>query len=130
MSTQPAVGFEVIPPHAAGIDVGASEHWVSVAEHHEPWVRSFGCLTPDLEALADWLSACEVTTVAMGSTGVYWIPLFEILERRGFEVCLVNARHVKMVPGRKRDYQDCQWLRRLHSCGLLSASFRPDDETR
>lgn len=128
MNAQTAAGFEVIQPHAAGIDVGASEHWVSVPEHHEPSVRSFGCFTPDLEALADWLSACGVTTVAMESTGVYWIPLFEILERRGFEVCLVNARHVKVVPGRKSDYQDCQWLRRLHSCGLLSASFRPADE--
>lgn len=121
-------GFEVIQPQAAGIDVGAAEHWVSVPEHHEPSVRVFGCFTPDLEALANWLSACEVTTVAMESTGVYWIPLFEILERRGFEVCLVNARHVKTVPGRKSDYQDCQWLRQLHSCGLLAASFRPEDE--
>jgi transposase len=88
-------------------------------------VRHFGTLTEDLEALADSLKACAITTVAMEATGVYWIPLFQVLEERGFEVCLVNARHVKNVPGRKSNVQDCQWLQYLHSVGLLNASFRP-----
>src|SRR4029077_19380221 len=90
-------------------------------------VRHFNAFTEDLFALADWLATCRITTVAMEATGVYWIPLFEILERRGFEVVLVNARHVKNVPGRKSDVIDCQWLQELHSLGLLSASFRPSD---
>ena len=90
--------------------------------------RCFATFTPDLHRLADWLVECGVDTVAMESTGVYWIPLFEILEARGIEVCLVNARHVKRVPGRKSDVQDCHWLQQLHSLGLLSASFRPDAE--
>jgi transposase len=88
-------------------------------------VRHFGTLTGDLNELADWLVQCRISTVAMEATGVYWIPLFQILEERGLEVCLVNARHVKNVPGRKSDVQDCQWLQYLHSVGLLSASFRP-----
>lgn len=115
-------------PDAAGIDVGGSSHYVAVpADRDSQPVRSFGAFTEDLFALADWLSACRITTVAMEATGVYWIPLFEILERRGFEVVLVNARHVKNVPGRKSDVIDCQWLQELHSMGLLSASFRPSD---
>jgi transposase len=93
----------------------------------EQCVRSFGGFTEDLFALADWLSACRIRTVAMEATGVYWIPLFEILDRRGFEVVLVNARNVRNVPGRKSDVLDCQWLQELHSLGLLSASFRPSD---
>ncbi len=94
--------LEVITSHAAGIDVGAAEHWVCVpAEDDEP-VRCFGCFTRDLQALADWLESCGVSTVAMESTGVYWMPLFEILERRGFEVCLVNARHLKTVTGSQK----------------------------
>ena len=115
-------------PDAAGIDIGGSTHYVAVpADRDSEPVRSFGAFTEDLFALADWLSACRITTVAMEATGVYWIPLFEILERRGFEVVLVNARHVKNVPGRKSDVIDCQWLQELHSMGLLSASFRPSD---
>ncbi len=115
-------------PDAAGIDIGGSSHYVAVpADRDAEPVRSFGAFTEDLFALADWLSACRITTVAMEATGVYWIPLFEILERRGFEVVLVNARHVKNVPGRKSDVIDCQWLQELHSMGLLSASFRPSD---
>lgn len=115
-------------PNAAGIDIGGSTHYVAVPYDRdaEP-VRSFGAFTEDLFALADWLAACRITTVAMEATGVYWIPVFEILERRGFEVVLVNARHVKNVPGRKSDVIDCQWLQELHSLGLLSASFRPAD---
>jgi transposase len=120
---------QVLQPNAAGIDVGAAEHWVAVPQgRDEPSVRSFGCFTADLYALADWLARCGVETVAMESTGVYWIPLFQVLEARGFEVKLVNARHVKNVPGRKTDVLDCQWLQRLHSCGLLSGSFRPEDQ--
>ena len=113
-------------PDAAGIDLGATVHYVAVPADRDPQpVRHFGTLTEDLEALADWLKSCVITTVAMEATGVYWIPLFQILEDRGFEVCLVNARHVKTVPGRKSDVQDCQWLQYLHSVGLLNASFRP-----
>ncbi len=91
-------------------------------------VRRFGCYTADLYALADWLALCGVKTVAMESTGVYWIALFQILETRGFEVKLVNAHHVKTLPGRKTDILDCQWLQQLHSYGLLSGSFRPEDQ--
>lgn len=91
-------------------------------------VRRFGCYTADLYALADWLAECRVKTVAMESTGVYWIALFQILETRGFEVKLVNAHHVKTLPGRKTDILDCQWLQQLHSYGLLSGSFRPEDQ--
>ncbi len=121
--------MEMINPHAAGIDVGSEEHWVAVpAGRDEQPVRSFGSFTTDLYALADWLEQCSIETVAMESTGVYWIPLFQVLEARGFEVKLVNARHVKNVPGRKTDVLDCQWIQRLHSYGLLSASFRPEDQ--
>jgi transposase len=120
---------EVVHPNAAGIDIGAEENWVAVpADRDEQPVRSFGCFTEDLVALALWLQACGIDTVAMESTGVYWVPLFQILEGHGFEVFLVNARHVKNVPGRKTDVLDCQWLQQLHSFGLLAASFRPDDE--
>jgi transposase len=113
-------------PDAAGIDLGATVHYVAVPpDRDDKPVRWFGTQTGDLHALADWLVACKITTVAMEATGVYWIPLFQILEARGLEVCLVNARHVKNVPGRKTDVQDCQWLQYLHSVGLLHASFRP-----
>lgn len=111
---------------AAGIDLAATIHYVAVPPDRDPQpVRSFGAFTEDLHALADWLVACKITTVAMEATGVYWVPLFQILEARGLEVCLVNAGHVKHVPGRKSDVQDCQWLQYLHSVGLLHASFRP-----
>jgi transposase len=120
--------LEVAFPNAAGIDVGASSHFVAVpAQSAEQPVREFGCFTRDLEALADWLSACAVDTVAMESTGVYWIALYELLERRGFVVYLVNAHQVKNVPGRKSDVADCQWLQQLMSYGLLSGAFRPQD---
>ena len=115
-----------IQPDAAGIDIGATEIYVAVPEERDiRRVRKFATFTEDLHALADWLIACQIKTVAMESTGVYWIALFQILERRGLEVCLVNARHVKGVPGRKTDIQDCQWLQYLHSVGLLRGSFRP-----
>jgi transposase len=100
------------------------------AERDVQPVRGFGTFTPDLYALADWLAQCQITTVALESTGVYWIPIYEILEARGFEVSLVNARHLKNLPGRKSAVQDCQWLQRLHSYGLLRASFGPADELR
>lgn len=120
---------EVVHPHAAGIDVGSDRHWVAVPEGRDPEpVRSFRSFTADLERLADWLEACGVQTVAMESTGVYWIPLYELLERRGFEVLLVDARLVHNVPGRKSDVLDCQWIQQLHSFGLLRGSFRPEDE--
>jgi transposase len=116
----------VINPYAAGIDIGATELYVAVpADRADPPVRCFGTFTEDLIALADWLKTCQIRSIAMESTGVYWIPVFQILEDRGFEVCLVNARHVKNVPGRKTDVQDCQWLQYLHSVGLLRGSFRP-----
>jgi transposase len=125
---QQSNSFPVINPHAAGIDVGSTEHWVAVPkDRDEQPVRSFQCFTADLNAMADWLKQCGIDTVAMESTGVYWIPLYQILESQGFEVKLVNARHVKNVPGRKTDVMDCQWLQRLHTYGLLSGSFRPED---
>lgn len=115
--------------NAAGIDVGSDRHLVAVPEgRDEVSVREFGAFTTDLQALADWLEKCGVTTVAMESTGVYWIALFELLERRGFEVKLVDARRVKNVPGRKSDVLDCQWLQQLHTFGLLAGAFRPADE--
>lgn len=116
-------------PDAAGIDIGATEIFVAVpADRAAENVRSFPTFTQDLYAAAEWLSQCGIKTVAMESTGVYWIPLFQILEARGFEVCLVNARHVKNVPGRRTDVLDCQWLQFLHSVGLLRASYRPEQE--
>lgn len=119
----------VIEPNAAGIDVGATEIFVAVpADRDAEPVRCFPTFTVDLERLADWLQHCQIRTVAMESTGVYWIPLFQILDKRRFDVRLVNAHHVKNVPGRKTDVEDCQWIQHLHSVGLLRGSFRPDDE--
>jgi transposase len=116
--------------HAAGIDIGSQEHWVAVPPDCDPQpVRRFGACTADLEALATWLRECGVTTVAMESTGVYWIPLFELLEARGFVTVLAAAREVPRAPGRpKTDVQDCQWLQRLHTYGLLAAAFRPPEQ--
>ena len=115
--------------HAAGIDVGASSHWVAVpARSTDEPVREFGAMTDDLNAMADWLLACGVDRVALESTGVYWIPVFEVLEQRGLKVWLVDARQMKYVPGRKSDVQDCQWLQKLMSLGFLRAAFRPDAE--
>jgi len=115
--------------HAAGIDVGSRSHFVAVPDGtDEQSVREFLTFTDDLERLAEWLISCGVTTVAMESTGIYWIPVFEILEYHGLEVRLVNARHVKNVPGRKSDVLDCQWLQQLHTYGLLRGAFRPADQ--
>jgi transposase len=124
-------GLEVVHPHAAGIDVGNSAHYVAVRPDRdaEP-VRRFECFTADLHRLADWMKSCGVKTVAMQSTGVYWIPLYEILEERGLEVYLVNARHTKNLPGRKSDVQESQWLLKLHTYGLLNNSFQPVSEIR
>jgi transposase len=124
-------GLEVVHPQAAGIDVGNGAHYVAVRpdRDREP-VRRFECFTADLHRVADWLQSCGVKTVAMQSTGVYGIPLYEILEERGFEVYLVNARHTKNLPGRKSDVQESQWLLKLHTYGLLNNSFRPPAEIR
>jgi transposase len=114
---------------AAGIDIGSKSHFVAVPEGIDPQpVREFASFTGDLHRLADWLVACGVDTVAMESTGTYWIPIFEILEDRGLEVKLVNACHVKNVPGRKTDVLDCQWLQQLHTFGLLAGAFRPPEQ--
>ena len=119
--------LEKVHLNAAGIDVGAATHWVAVPEDRdENPVRSFGVFTSDLIALCQWLKRCQVETIAMESTGVYWIPLFQVLERNGFEVRLVNASHAKNVPGRKSDVKDCQWLQQLHTFGMLRGSFRPE----
>jgi transposase len=121
--------LERINPNAAGIDVGANFHLVAIPEDRvQENVRKFGPFTSDLHRLADWLIEHHIETVAMESTGVYWIPVFQILEQRGLEVKLVNAAHVKNLPGRKSDVSDCQRLQQLHSFGLLNGSFRPKDE--
>jgi transposase len=120
--------FSTINPHAAGLDIGATFHVAAVAPDRDPdAVRTFRSFSGDLHQLADWLQAVGITSVAMESTGVYWIPVFEILEARGFAVLLVNARDVKQVPGRKTDVNDAQWLQQLHQYGLLRGSFRPRD---
>ena len=121
--------LKMVNPAAAAIDIGSTMHMAAVnpAACETP-VRAFGTFTQDLHDLADWLKACGVTSVAMESTGVYWIPAFEVLEARGFDVILVNARYAKNVPGRKTDVSDAGWLRQLHSYGLLRGSFRPDAE--
>jgi transposase len=124
-------GLEVVHPQAAGIDVGNSVHYVAVRPDCDPEpVRRFECFTADLHRLADWLQSHNVKTVALQSTGVYWIPLYDILEERGFEVYLVNARHTKNLPGRKSDVQESQWLLKLHTYGLLNNSFQPTSEIR
>jgi transposase len=127
---RPVRSLKTIQPDAAGIDLGAREHWAAgpPLQDNTPNVERFGTTTPELLRLADWLKDQGVKTVAMESTGVYWIPLFEILDSRGFEVVLANARQVSHVPGRKTDMIDCQWLQLLHACGLLRGSFRPSDD--
>ena len=121
------LSLECIEPNAAGIDVGSRSIYVAVGGEREAEpVRCFATFTEDLRAMAAWLKQCGITTIAMESTGVYWIPVYEVLEDAGFKVCLVNSHHVKNVPGRKSDVSDCQWLQYLHSVGLLQASFRPE----
>src|SRR5712671_7850780 len=119
--------FRTVNANAAGIDLGARAHYVALPPEKEAPVRQFGCFTEDLKAMAEWLKANAVTTVAMESTGVYWVPVFQVLERAGLDVQLVSTRHLKAVPGRKTDVVDCQWIQHLHACGLLRGSFRPED---
>ena len=127
MSKEKRESLEIVYPNAAGLDIGKSEIMAALPPDREgETVRAFGTYTPDLRALADWLAAHGITHVAMESTGVYWIPIFELLEERGFTVIVVNPRQIKHPPGRKSDVQDCQWTQRLHSYGLLKASFRPE----
>lgn len=116
-------------PNAAGVDIGATEIYIAVpnGRDNKP-VRHFGTFTADLHNAAKWLKKCNISSIAMESTGVYWIPVFQIFESYGFDVVLVNARHVKNVPGRKTDVQDSQWLQYLHSVGLLRGSYRPTQE--
>jgi len=121
----------VINSHAAGIDVSDTEMMVAYPiNSNELEIRAFGCFTRDLYSLADTLKLNGVTSIAMESTGVYWISLFLLLQEKGFEVCLVNAKHVKNVTGRKDDESDAEWIQKLHSCGLLQASFQPDNMAR
>jgi transposase len=127
--TNPFSGLPPLHLNAAGIDIGSREHYVAVPPDRDPQpVQTFQSFTCELHRLADWLQACQIDTVAMESTGVYWIPLYQILESRGFQVYLVNAHQIKNVPGRKTDVLDCQWIQKLHTFGLLNSSFRPADE--
>ncbi len=123
-------GFDMINPDTAGIDIGSKVHYVCVPEGRDSErIKSFGCFTEDINTMATWLKKCGIKSVAMESTGVYWIPVYQIIEQAGFDVNLVNAQHVKGVPGRKKtDVEDCGWLQKLHSYGLLNASFRPNDQ--
>jgi len=123
--------LDVVHPEAAGIDIGGREQWVAInPEKEERPVRCFECFTADLERMADWLASRGVRSVAMQSTGVYWMPVLEILQQRGIEVYLVNARHTKNLPGRKSDVAECQWLLKLHTFGLLNNRFQPSDTVR
>jgi len=124
-------GFEMINPDAAGIDISSREHYVAVPKDRDKEnVKKFGTFTEDLHTIAKWLQSCRIKTVAMESTGVYWVQLFLVLESYGFEVFLVNASHVKNVSGRKTDVKDCQWIQQLHSYGLLRNSFQPENQIR
>src|SRR6202049_2494864 len=125
------ISLEVVHPDAAGVDIGNTSHYVAVptSAHSQP-VRRFGCTTAELKAMADWLEQCGIRTVAMQSTGVYWIAVFAVIEQAGLEVYLVNARETKNLPGRKTDVQESQWLMKLHTYGLLRNSFRPSQEIR
>lgn len=122
-------GLPVVRADAGGIDAGSTEHWVCCPPKPDgsAHVRRFGTTTVELEQIAEWLASEGVKSVAVESTGVYWIPLYELLESRGIEVVLVNARQLRHVPGRKTDMLDCQWLQMLHACGLLRGSFRPEE---
>ena len=123
--------FPIMHPNAAGIDVSDSEMMVCVpGDRCEEPIQAFGTFTTDLNAVANHLQSCKIDTVAMESTGVYWVSLFLILQDRGLDVYLVNAKHVKNVTGRKDDEEDAAWIQRLHSCGLLNRSFQPDNDTR
>jgi transposase len=128
---QAILGLPQLHTHAAGMDIGATEIFVAVPAHLDPEpVRRFETFTPDLVAMVKWLQQCGITTVAMESTGVYWIPSFDLLEQHSMQACLVNAEHVKRVPGRGTDFSDCQWLQFLHTVGLLQDSFHPPQQIR
>ena len=121
--------MSLVNPWSAGIDVGDTEHVVAIPEGMDKErVKNFGTMTCDLQAIITWLKHCSIQTVAMESTGVYWKPLFTMLVQNGFEVYLVNSKHVKNVTGRKTDEDDAMWIQKLHSCGLLKTSYLPDDE--
>ena len=125
------LSLEVVHPQAAGIDIGNASHYVAVPPSRDPQpVRCFGCTTAELRKMAEWLRQCGIRTVAMQSTGVYWIAVYEILEEAGLEVYLVNARETKNLPGRKTDVPESQWLMKLHTYGLLRNSFRPSQQIR
>src|SRR5207253_515268 len=125
------LSLEVIHPDAGGIDIGNESHYVAVPPSRDSQsVREFGCTTAELKAMAVWLKQCRIRTVAMQSTGVYWVAVYDILEQAGLEVYLVNARDTKNLPGRKSDVQESQWLMKLHTYGLLRNSFRPSPEIR
>jgi len=125
------LSLEVVHPDAAGIDIGNESHYVAVPPSRDgQTVRRFGCTTAELKAMAAWLKQCNIRTVAMQSTSVYWIAVYDILEQAGLEVFLVNARDTKNLPGRKSDVQESQWLMKLHTYGLLRNSFRPSQEIR
>jgi transposase len=126
---QKQVEQSVFQPNAAGIDIGAREIYVAVpTDRDEHPVRKCETFTSDLQQMAEWLLSCEVTTAAMESTGVYWIPVYEVLEQHGIQPCLVNPRNLKNVPGKRTDFHECQWIQHLHSLGLLHSAFRPDSE--
>src|SRR5882672_11247166 len=125
------ISLEVVHPDAAGIDIGNESHYVAVPPTRDSQpIRRFGCTTAELKQMANWLKQCAIRTIAMQSTGVYWIAVYDILEEAGFEVYLVNARETKNLPGRKSDVQESQWLMKLHTYGLLRNSFRPSQEIR
>ena len=131
MKEKKSKAFPIIYPNAAGIDISSKEHYVAVnPDSADIPIRAFGSFTEDLHAIADWLKECKVDTVAMEATGIYWVSLFLVLEEAGFDVVLVTAKHVKNVRGKKTDVSDADWIRQLHSCGLLTASFQPDTFTR
>ena len=122
-------GLAIVHAHAGGIDVGNESHYVAVPPDRDPVpVREFGCWTAALSEMAEWLKSCRIDTVAMQATGVYWIALYDVLEQHGIRVVLATAQHTKNVPGRKTDVQECQWLMKLHTYGLLNNSFRPTEE--
>ena len=127
---KPRVSMPLVNPNAAGIDIGDTLHSVAVpAGRHHVSVREFGAFTSDLESIVEWLKQCEVDTVAMESTGIYWKNLFAMLVHHGFEVYLVNAKHTRNITGKKDDESDAQWIQKLHSCGLLRSCFLPDEHT-
>src|SRR3989449_5476662 len=125
------LSLEVVHPRAAGIDIGNESHYVAVPPSRDPQpVRCFGCTTAELKKMAEWLTQCGIRTVAMQSTGVYWIAVYDILEEAGMEEEFVDSRETKNLPGRKTDVQESQWLMKLHTYGLLRNSFRPSQEIR